>query len=602
MTADPARHLGGHEVVVGRPRGPRPAVAAGRDAVAPLSAVKSTSAITDASWISGCGFGRCTQTASSRWRNCCSDPGPRSSTCAMFELVARAARPEHRVAHARGTPGGAGSRRRRSATSPRRRSRAGSARRRTTRSASLTNFVSCSGWAPASSGSSSALNRASRSASSRSSTITAPSASSAAAMRSAGSDAGTRCRSVMPDSVLVASGSCPAPVRHDVGARPGAGRRPSRPLSVDPGGRRSTDNERIGGARHGTRSGDHGRHDRRRHRRGAVHGRRRHRRRAHHRGRGRLAGERTIDADGAVVAPGGSTSTRTTTARRRGTTSSTVVRQRRDHAGDGQLRRGLRAVPARRAVDAHRADGGRRGHPRQRPPARACRGARGRRSPSTSTSSARRQYALDIAAQLAHGSLRFHVMRERGVANEDATADDIADDARRWSPRRSPPARSGSPRRARSSIVRSAATPSPAPTRPTSSSRSWSTAWPTVAAECSRRSRRQSLGRPRAARRRAVQSGSRAADAGRASRTRPGKRSRSRPSTRRRSRGVARGARLRGRAERGRARTCTRRSRRARSGSSAVSPATTLHAPPVVPRRSPRLRSRSRPSACATPR
>ena len=37
-----------------------------------------------------------------------------------------------------------------------------------------------------------------------------------------------------------------------------------------------------------------------------------------------------------------------------------------------------------------------------------------------------RQYALDIAAQLAHGSLRFHVMRERGTANEDATADDIA--------------------------------------------------------------------------------------------------------------------------------------------------------------------------------
>ena len=37
-----------------------------------------------------------------------------------------------------------------------------------------------------------------------------------------------------------------------------------------------------------------------------------------------------------------------------------------------------------------------------------------------------RQYALDIAAQLAHGSLRFQVMRERGVDNEDATADDIA--------------------------------------------------------------------------------------------------------------------------------------------------------------------------------
>jgi N-acyl-D-amino-acid deacylase len=38
-----------------------------------------------------------------------------------------------------------------------------------------------------------------------------------------------------------------------------------------------------------------------------------------------------------------------------------------------------------------------------------------------------RRYAVDIAAQLAHGSLRFQVMRERGVRNEDATADDIAE-------------------------------------------------------------------------------------------------------------------------------------------------------------------------------
>jgi N-acyl-D-amino-acid deacylase len=38
-----------------------------------------------------------------------------------------------------------------------------------------------------------------------------------------------------------------------------------------------------------------------------------------------------------------------------------------------------------------------------------------------------RHYALDVAAQLAHGSLRFQVMRERGVNNEDATADDIAE-------------------------------------------------------------------------------------------------------------------------------------------------------------------------------
>ena len=38
-----------------------------------------------------------------------------------------------------------------------------------------------------------------------------------------------------------------------------------------------------------------------------------------------------------------------------------------------------------------------------------------------------RHYALDVAAQLAHGSLRFEVMRERGVQNEDATAGDIAE-------------------------------------------------------------------------------------------------------------------------------------------------------------------------------
>jgi N-acyl-D-amino-acid deacylase len=38
-----------------------------------------------------------------------------------------------------------------------------------------------------------------------------------------------------------------------------------------------------------------------------------------------------------------------------------------------------------------------------------------------------RTYALDVAAQLAHGALRFQVMRDRGVRNEDATADDIAE-------------------------------------------------------------------------------------------------------------------------------------------------------------------------------
>ncbi len=37
-----------------------------------------------------------------------------------------------------------------------------------------------------------------------------------------------------------------------------------------------------------------------------------------------------------------------------------------------------------------------------------------------------RRYAVDIAAQIAHGAVRYYVMSERGAANEDATADDLA--------------------------------------------------------------------------------------------------------------------------------------------------------------------------------
>jgi N-acyl-D-amino-acid deacylase len=41
-----------------------------------------------------------------------------------------------------------------------------------------------------------------------------------------------------------------------------------------------------------------------------------------------------------------------------------------------------------------------------------------------------RSYALDIGAQIAHGAVRYYVMGERGVANEDATAEDMATQAR----------------------------------------------------------------------------------------------------------------------------------------------------------------------------
>jgi N-acyl-D-aspartate/D-glutamate deacylase len=38
---------------------------------------------------------------------------------------------------------------------------------------------------------------------------------------------------------------------------------------------------------------------------------------------------------------------------------------------------------------------------------------------------AERRYALDVAAHVAHGAVRFYVMGERGAANEDATAEDL---------------------------------------------------------------------------------------------------------------------------------------------------------------------------------
>jgi N-acyl-D-amino-acid deacylase len=38
-----------------------------------------------------------------------------------------------------------------------------------------------------------------------------------------------------------------------------------------------------------------------------------------------------------------------------------------------------------------------------------------------------REYSLDVGAQIAHGSVRYYVMGERGADNEDATADDLAE-------------------------------------------------------------------------------------------------------------------------------------------------------------------------------
>ncbi len=41
-----------------------------------------------------------------------------------------------------------------------------------------------------------------------------------------------------------------------------------------------------------------------------------------------------------------------------------------------------------------------------------------------------RRYSLDVGAQIAHGAVRYYVMGERGAANEDATAEDLAEMSR----------------------------------------------------------------------------------------------------------------------------------------------------------------------------
>ena len=104
-------------------------------------------------------------------------------------------------------------------------------------------------------------------------------------------------------------------------------------------------------------------------------------------GRVETRGRRELDADGLLVTPG---------LRRRahplrrpghvGPAPHAVVLARRDHRGARQLRRRLRAGRARSSRVAHRADGGCRGHPRQRP-LRGHGVGLGDASPSTSTPS-----------------------------------------------------------------------------------------------------------------------------------------------------------------------------------------------------------------------
>ena len=169
-----------------------------------------------------------------------------------------------------------------------------------------------------------------------------------------------------------------------------------------------------------------------------------------------------------------------------------VVQQRRHHAGHGQLRRRLRAVPAGRAGDVDRADGRRRGHPRQRARTRACRGARGRRFP---------EY-LDF---LGVAPLRA---RHRRAARPRLAALPRDARARRAATRTPPP--TTSPRCAVSSPRRSAAGAVGFSTSRTIFHRSITRrgrarhlrqrrrahrarprAWPTAAEACSRRSRRR---------------------------------------------------------------------------------------------------------------
>lgn len=80
----------------------RPRVSTRAALVAPFSGVKSTRAITEASWISGRGWGTFTHTSSSRWTICCSPPGSFPTRFTIQNVtkaqhVVRAVRSEGRV-------------------------------------------------------------------------------------------------------------------------------------------------------------------------------------------------------------------------------------------------------------------------------------------------------------------------------------------------------------------------------------------------------------------------------------------------------------------------------------------------------------------------
>src|SRR5205085_9748210 len=250
------------------------------------------------------------------------------------------------------------------------------------------------------SGSSSPLNPASRFASSRSSTTTAPSAVSASTIASTGPDAWTRCSAVMPDSVPLRAGGRARPWCGMMsGLGPGGREVKGHPVAHDLVIKGGTIVDGTGADRY---SGDVGIDD----------------------GRitavgGALDGERTIDADGAVVAPGwvdvhthydGQATWDDELDPSFGNGVTTLVM---GNCGVGfapcppgeqdtliELMEGVEDIPGSALHE---------GVP----------WGAWETFPEYLDFLGARHYAMDVAAQVAHGSLRFQVMRERGVQNQD---------------------------------------------------------------------------------------------------------------------------------------------------------------------------------------